>query len=125
MRQWYLIYDDYCNICNLGVEKVKKLDKAKLIKLVPLSNPQVPPEFTLPSKEEMQKQMYLISPGGVTFKGAEALARLLTIFPESKLLGKIISFPLINPIARLIYAVVAKNRMKLSKLISNQVRSNL
>ena len=119
MRQWYLIYDDYCDICNLGVEKVKKLDKAKLIKLVPLSNPQVPPDIKLPSKEEMQKQMYLFSPDGVTFKGAEAVAQILTIFPESKLLGKIVSFPIFRPVARLVYAIVAKNRMKLSKLMSS------
>ena len=118
MRQWYLIYDDYCDICNLGVEKVKKIDKTNLIKLVPLSNPQVPPEIKLPSKDEMQKQMYLISPDGVTFKGADAVARLMTIFPQSKLLGNIVSFPLFRPIARLIYTIVAKNRMKLSKFMS-------
>jgi len=118
MRHWYLIYDDYCDICNLGVEKVRKLDKSKLIKLVPLSNPRVPSDIKLPSPEEMQKQIYLFSPGGVTFKGADALARMMTIFPESKIIGMIISFPLIRPIARLIYAMVAKNRMKLSKLIS-------
>lgn len=119
MRHWYLIYDDYCNVCNLGVEKVKKLDKAKLIKLVSLSNPQVPPEIKLPTKEEMQKQMYLISPDGVTFKGAEAVAQILTIFPNSKIVGIIISFPLFRPIARLVYAIVARNRMKLSKLMSS------
>jgi len=118
MRQWYLIYDDYCDICNLGVEKVKKLDTAKLIKLVRLSNPQVPPDIRLPTKEEMQKQMYLFSPDGETFKGVEALARMLSIFPDSKILGMIISFPIFRPIARMIYAIVAKNRMKLSKFIS-------
>ena len=117
MRQWYLIYDDYCNICNLGVEKVKKLDKAKLVKLAPLSNPQVPSEIKLPSKEAMQKHMHLISPGGEIFKGADALARLMTIFPNSRILGKIVSFPVFRPFARLIYAIVARNRMKLSELI--------
>ncbi len=120
MQQWYLIYDDYCEICNLGVGKVKQLDQAQLIRLVQLSNPQIPSEIKLPTKEEMQKQMYLISPDGVTFKGADAVARLLTIFPESKLLAKIISFPILRPIARLVYAVVARNRMKLSKFISSQ-----
>ncbi len=118
MRQWYLIYDDYCDICNLGVEKVKKLDQAGLIRLVQLSDPQVPPDIKLPTKEEMQKEMYLFSPEGEIFKGAGALARLLTIFPDSKFLGKIVSFPLFRPLARLIYSVVARNRMKLSKLIS-------
>jgi predicted DCC family thiol-disulfide oxidoreductase YuxK len=118
MRQWHLVYDDNCNICNLGVEKVKKLDKTKLIKLVPLSNPRVPPDINLPSPEKMQKQMYLFGPDGEIFKGADALARMMTIFPDSKLLGKIVSFPLFRPLARLIYAIVAKHRMKLSKLIS-------
>jgi len=119
MRQWHLIYDDYCNICNLGVEKVKKLDKTKLIKLSPLSNPQIPSDIKLPTKEEMQKHMYLISPDGQIFKGVDAIARMMTIFPDSKLMGKIVSFPIFRPFARLIYAIVARNRMKLSRLISN------
>lgn len=118
MRQWYLIFDDKCDICNIGIEKVKKLDKTGLIRLAPLSNPNVPQEIRLPTFLEMQKQMYLISPDGKTYKGADAVAELLRIFPESKLAGAIISFPLIKPLARLFYAMVAKNRMRLSKLIS-------
>jgi len=118
MKQWYLIYDDNCEICNLGVEKVKELDKTQLIKLVPLSNPQVPPGLKLPTKEEMQKHMHLMSPDGQIYKGADAIALVASIFPESKFVGKLISFPLFRPIARLIYAIVARNRMKLSKMIS-------
>lgn len=119
MRYWYLIYDDKCKICNLGIEKVRKLDNANLIRLVPLSNPQVPPHIVLPSKEAMQKHMYLINPDGITYKGADAVAEILKIFPESKLAAKITSFPLFKPLARLIYSIVANNRMKLSKLISS------
>ena len=118
MRQWYLIYDDNCEICNVGIGRVRKLDQTGLIKLVPLSNPIVPPDIKLPTIQEMKEQMYLISPDGNSYKGANAVAELLKVFPESKLAGAIISLPLIKPLARLFYAVVAKNRMKLSRLIS-------
>jgi len=119
MGQWYLIYDDKCEICNTGVTKVRQRDKSNLIKLVPLSNPRLPPELTLPSDEEMQKHLHLISPDGETFKGADALARMLSIFPDSKFAARVASFPPFKPIARLIYSIVARNRMKLSKLISS------
>ncbi|MGH8016343.1 MAG: thiol-disulfide oxidoreductase DCC family protein, partial [Candidatus Zixiibacteriota bacterium] len=73
----------------------------------------------LPSIEALEKHMYLISPDGVFYKGADALAEMLKIFPESKIASRIASFPPFKPLARLIYAIVAKNRMKLSKLISS------
>jgi len=102
----------------VGIGRVRKLDQTGLIKLVPLSNPIVPPDIKLPTIQEMKEQMYLISPDGNSYKGANAVAELLKVFPESKLAGAIISLPLIKPLARLFYAVVAKNRMKLSRLIS-------
>jgi predicted DCC family thiol-disulfide oxidoreductase YuxK len=119
MHQWYLIYDDNCEVCNIGVARIRKLDKAGLIKLVPLSNPQVPSQIRLPSNEAMQKHMHLISPDGVTFKGADAVAEMLKIFPESKLVARIASFLPFRPIARLIYSIIAKNRMQISKLFSD------
>lgn len=119
MNHWFLIYDDHCQICNTGVGKIRRLDKTGLVKLIPLSDPQLPFEFTMPSKVEMQNQMHLISPDRKVYKGADAIARVAEIFPESKLAGKIISFPLIRPIARLIYGLVAKNRLRLSKVVSS------
>lgn len=119
MHRWYLIYDDNCSICNAGIGRIRKLDQTGLIKLVPLSDPQVPPNIKLPSKEVMNKHMHLISPDGEIYKGADAISEILKIFPESKLAGWITSFPPFKPIARLVYSIVAKNRMKLSKLISS------
>ncbi|HEX2897184.1 MAG TPA: DUF393 domain-containing protein [candidate division Zixibacteria bacterium] len=119
MRHWYLIYDDKCEICNAGIGRVRKLDKSQLIKLVPLSDPQVPPSIKLPSREALNKHMHLFSPDGKIFKGADALSEILKIFPESKMAGWATSFPLFRPIARFVYSIVAKNRMKLSKLISS------
>ncbi len=119
MRQWYLIYDDKCEICNLGIEKVEKLDKTGLIKLVPLSDPQVPSHIKLPSKEALNKHMHLISPDGKTYRGVDALAEMLEIFPESRIASRVAAIPLMKPLARLFYSMVAKNRMKLSKLISS------
>ena len=88
MAHWYLIYDDNCNICNTGVGKIRHLDKSGLVKLIPISNPVLPPDYEMPSKDEMQKQMHLIAPDKTVYKGADAVARVAEIFPESKFLGK-------------------------------------
>jgi predicted DCC family thiol-disulfide oxidoreductase YuxK len=117
MKPWYLIYDDKCSICNIGVDKIKRLDKSRLIELVPLSNPKLPVGYEVPPKEEMQEQMHLISPDQKVYKGADAVARVAEIFPESKFAGKLISFPLVRPFARVIYDLIARNRLKFSKIV--------
>ena len=82
MNHWYLIYDDACPICLSAIEKLKKLDRAGLIIRTPLSRPELPAEFVMPAKEELLRQLYLFSPDNEVFKGADAVIRILSIFPR-------------------------------------------
>ena len=114
MSHWYLIYDDSCPICLGAIEKLKKLDRADLIILTPLSRAELPAEFVLPAKEELIEQMYLYSPDNEVFKGADAVRQILSIFPQSRLLGWLISLPILKQLSRICYGIIAKNRMKIS-----------
>ena len=118
MNHWYLIYDDACPICLSAVEKLKKLDRAGLITLTPLSRPELPAEFVMPAKEELLRQLYLFSPDNEVFKGADAVIRILSIFPRSRLLGWLISLPVLKQLARLCYGIIAKNRLKISNSLN-------
>ena len=114
MSHWYLIYDDTCPICLGALARLKKLDRANLIIPTPLSRPELPAEFVLPAKEELIKQMYLYSPDNEVFKGADAVRQILSIFPQSRLLGWLISLPILKQLSRICYGIIAKNRMKIS-----------
>ncbi len=114
MQQWHLIYDDSCPVCLGAIDKVMRLDKAGLIIPTPLSNPILPDWLALPSHEELYKQMHLVSPAGKVFRGADAIERLLSIFPQSRVFGLVLSLPVIKQLSRICYGIVARNRMKIS-----------
>ena len=110
-----MIYDDSCAICLRAIKSLKKLDRAGLIIFRPLSQPKLPAEFILPAKDELLKEMYLFGPDDKVFKGADAISQILSIFPQSRILGWLISLPILKQIARLCYSIIAQNRMKISK----------
>ena len=118
MSHWYLIYDDACPICLSAVARLKKLDRAGLIILIPLSRPELPAEFVIPAKEELLRQLYLFSPNNEVFKGADAVMRILSIFPRSRLLGWLISLPVLKQLARVGYGIIARNRLKISNSLN-------
>jgi len=118
MSHWYLIYDDSCPICLGALENLKKLDRAGLIIPTPLSRPELPAEFVLPAKEELIKQMYLYSPDNEVFKGADAVMQILSIFPQSRLLGWLISLPILKQLSRICYGIIARHRMKISNSLT-------
>lgn len=113
-----MIYDESCPICLGALERLKKLDRAGLIIPTPLSRPELPAEFVLPAKEELIKQMYLFGPNNEVFKGADAVMQILSIFPQSRVLGWLISLPILNQLSRIGYGIIAKNRMKISNSLT-------
>ena len=113
-----MIYDDSCPICLGAIEKLKKLDRAGLIISIPLSRPELPAEFVLPAKEELFKQMYLFGPDNEVFKGADAVKQILSIFPQSRALGWLISLPILKQLSRICYGIIAKNRMSISNSLT-------
>ncbi len=118
MSRWYLIYDDLCPVCLGAIKSLKKLDRAELIISIPLSRPELPAELVLPAKEELLKEMYLFGPNDKIFKGADAVMQILSIFPQSRLFGWLISLPILKQLARICYGIIAKNRMKISKSLT-------
>jgi predicted DCC family thiol-disulfide oxidoreductase YuxK len=116
MRRFYLIYDDQCPLCRAGLEQVRQLDTLGLVTPVPLSNPTLPPSLELPPFDQLRQALHLIDSDGTRYAGAEAVARIATLFPRSRFLGRILLWPVVRPLARLIYGRVARHRLLLARL---------
>jgi len=113
MDTYFLIYDDHCPVCQTSVKQVKKLDDRQLIRLIPLSNPAVPVQLSLPSQEDLKKEIHLFAPDGSLYKGAEAIAEISSLYRKSSLLGFVMRLPVLKQISHLVYKLIANNRHRL------------
>ncbi len=117
MGIYYLIYDDDCAVCIAGMKRLKKLDTLDLVELIPLSKPELPNGYKLPPVEQMRDELHLIDPTGGVHKGAEAVFYLARILPRTRKYSKLLSLPLVGVVARPVYRLVSRNRMRLSAML--------
>jgi len=120
MLSYFLIYDDLCPICVKASRQVKKLDELGVVNLVPLSTAAIPQGRPVTSAEKMANQMHLVSSDGRVWAGADAVARLASVCPRSRSLGRLLMMPGVRHLARLVYGRVARHRLKLARLISRK-----
>ena len=112
MAEYYLIYDDTCQLCLGAVKRVKRLDKLGIVHLVPLSNPKLPKRLKLPPKEDLEQEIHLIDSEGKVVKGSAALAKLARLFPKTRAIGKMLELPGFRQAAKPMYRLVAKGRRR-------------
>ncbi len=117
MKDYYLIYDDSCPICRVGVRKIGDLDRLGLVKMVPLSRAREISQSARLDPTRLKTEIHLVMPDGRVFRGAEALATVATLFPRSKLLGRLIMIPPIKQLGRIVYRIIARHRMKISATV--------
>jgi predicted DCC family thiol-disulfide oxidoreductase YuxK len=119
MLSYFLIYDDNCPVCVKASRQVKRLDDLGLVNLVPLSVAAAPEGRSGLSKDKMANQMHLVGSDGRVWAGADAVARLATVMPRSRLVGRILMLPLVRQAARLVYGQIARHRLKLTRLLGS------
>ena len=118
MNRYHVIYDDNCPLCLAGIGQIEKLDQLGLVRFVPLSNTHDKSGPRMPSREKLKEQMHLITPEGKVYRGAEAAGVLATLFPSSRLLGGLILLPGVRLVARRVYRLIARHRLKISRLVA-------
>lgn len=117
MLSYFLIYDDACPICIKASQQVKRLDDLGVLNLIPLSVTAAPAGRPALSPEKMASQMHLVCSDGRVWAGADAVARLASVCPRSRPLGRFLLLPGVRQVARLVYGRVAQHRLKLARLI--------
>jgi predicted DCC family thiol-disulfide oxidoreductase YuxK len=104
-----LIYDGECGICRQAVTLLQRWDREHVLRFVPFQDERAVRGvgIALPA---LAAAMHLIVPGGRVYAGADAVPELLRLFPGKRWLAPLFRIPGVLPIARRIYAWVARRR---------------
>ena len=104
-----LIYDGECGICQQAVQILKRWDREQILHYVPFQDAAAVARFGI-ALPKLAAAMHLILPDGRAYPGADAIPRLLALFPGKRWLAPLFRIPGVLPLARRLYARVAIRR---------------
>src|SRR5262249_30945713 len=110
-----VIYDEQCEVCQAGVSWLKLLDREKRTACFPIDPdilPRIHPRLMI---DACLKELHVVTPDGVIVTGADAVATLARLFPQTRIIGSAALSPGLQSISRALYRLVARNRYALSK----------
>lgn len=113
-----IFYDGACSVCATEVEHYGRSDHAGRLLLVDISAPEFDPTPLGISGEELMYQMHAIDADGRIYRNVEAFWAIWQAFPAATLyglLGRLVTQPLLNPLARLGYRIFARLRRYLPR----------
>ncbi len=104
-----VFYDGACPLCRREINHYRQKDHQNIEYIDISTNDFVAKNYGLDASQ-VQKKMHVKEGDGTIHTGVEAFLALWRFFPEYSLLRKLISFPLIKPLAKLGYICFAKLR---------------
>ncbi len=104
-----LIYDGECGFCRKCVELVSRWDRHRRITLIPFQDQARVAAFRIPLPA-LAAAMHFVRPDGRVYAGADAASELLQFLPGKHWLVSVFRLPGIRPVARRVYAWVARRR---------------
>ena len=108
-----IFYDGACSVCATEVEHYGRSDHAGRLLLVDISAPEFDPTPLGISREALMYQMHAIDADGQIYRNVEAFWAIWQAFPAATLyglLGRLVTQPLLHPLARLGYRIFARLR---------------
>lgn len=113
-----VFFDGSCSVCATEIEHYLHLNHGSRLVAVDISSPDFDPGPLHISREAFMYEMHAIDQRGEIYRGVDAFWAIWQAFPASSiygLMGTIISMPLVNPVARLLYKGFARIRPYLPK----------
>jgi predicted DCC family thiol-disulfide oxidoreductase YuxK len=104
-----LIYDGECGICQDAVRLLKRWDREHVLRYVPFQDAAAVARFGI-ALPRLAAAMHLVFADGRVYPGADAIPRLLELFPGKRWLAPLFRIPGVLPLARRIYARIAIRR---------------
>ena len=106
-----LIYDGECGFCLQAVDLVRRWDREQRIALIPFQDQARVTAFAIPLPA-LAAAMHLVlpAPDGRVLAGADAAPELLKLLPHGRWLAWLFRLPGALPIARRLYAWIARRR---------------
>jgi predicted DCC family thiol-disulfide oxidoreductase YuxK len=110
-----LIYDAECAMCRASALWLMRLAMSRGdLEILPCRSAPCRTRFPQISDEACMTAMQLVLPDGRTLAGADAVPELLRRIRGLGWLATVFALPGARPLARRVYAWIAKNRMRLS-----------
>lgn len=109
-----VIYDGKCVFCLGQVRNLKKFDGKGRMAFMSLHDPAVANRYPDLTYQQMMKQIYVISPSGQRYGGAQAIRYLTRRLPRLWWAAPLTHIPFTLPIQQWFYDQVAKRRYKIA-----------
>ena len=120
LAQAVLIYDADCAMCRASALWIMGLAlSGGALEILPCRSSARRARFPAVSEEACLGAMQLVLPGGRVLAGADAVPELLRRIRGLAWLATLFAIPGARPVARRVYAWVARNRMRLSCGLTN------
>ena len=112
-----LIYDGECSMCRasaLWLLRRAEAGGARDLEILPCRSPVRRQRFPTISDETCMQAMQLVLSDGHVLAGADAVPEILLRIPRWSWVARFFDLPRVRPVARRVYAWIARNRMKIS-----------
>ena len=104
-----LIYDGECGFCRTSVDRLQRWDREHRLALLPFQDHARVAAFGIPLPA-LAAAMHLVLPDGRVLAGADAAPEILRLLPGKRWLARAFSIPGVLPLARRVYAWIARQR---------------
>ena len=113
-----IFYDGACVVCATEIEQYLRHDRDGRLVAVDISAPDFDPDQYHIALADFMYELHVIDSSGNIYRGVEAFWAIWQAFPASTvygLMGAIVTAPLLNRVARLLYQGFARIRPYLPK----------
>lgn len=104
-----LIYDGECGFCRMSVALVRRWDREHRLALIPFQDQARVAAFGI-ALPALAAALHVVLPDGRVFAGADAAPEILRLLPGKRWLGWAFWVPGALPLARRLYAWIARRR---------------
>ena len=109
-----VLYDGHCRFCRSQIGILRRLDLTGRLAFISLHDPSVARDFPEILPEDLENQMYVVDPRGLARGGADAVRYLSRQLALLWPLALVLHLPGTLPLWRWLYAVVARNRLRIA-----------
>jgi predicted DCC family thiol-disulfide oxidoreductase YuxK len=112
-----LIYDAECSMCRasaLWLLRRALAGGAERLEILPCRSSVRRERFPAITDEVCMQAMQLVLPDGRVLAGADAAPEILRRIPRWRWVASLFALPAARPVARRVYAWIARNRMRIS-----------
>jgi predicted DCC family thiol-disulfide oxidoreductase YuxK len=109
-----VLFDGQCQFCRSQIAILRRLDWFSRLEMVSLHDPRVGQQFPDLTIDQLMEQMWVITPIGDRYGGADAVRYMTRHLPSLYLLAPLMHIPGSMPLWRRLYGWIAKHRYRLT-----------